>query len=76
MLFRSWVEPKQIGSHDSCAQCGRKVGNNAFYVEVNIGGQILKNGLLIDDKPSQGCWAIGRECAKSFDPSVLVKMEA
>jgi hypothetical protein len=71
--FIKWAEPKQVGSHDSCVQCGRKLGKKPYFVEVSISGAIMLNGVGVDDAPSQGCWGVGSECAKAFDPKVLLK---
>lgn len=68
-----WANPEL---ENSCTVCGRKVGKNAWYVELNIDGQIMVDGVVINDSPSQGCWQVGSECAKKFDQSVLIKMEA
>lgn len=79
------VEALTIGSYvgwadsqydNACVVCGRKVGKNPFYVELNIEGIIMKDGVELDGVPSQGCWQVGSECAKKFDSSVLIKVEA
>ncbi len=69
--YINWVDAKTPGTHESCTQCGRKVGKKSYWVEVNTSGQIIKNG----DKDSQGCWAVGSECAKAFNPEVLQKLD-
>lgn len=57
-----------------CFECGRKLGKNPLYFEVNTGWTlILPNS---DDKNSQGCFPIGRECAKKFAPELLQKIGA
>lgn len=65
-----WAQPE---FDNSCTVCGRKVGKKAYYVELNINGEIMKDGVEINGVPSQGCWQVGSECAKSFDPQVLIK---
>jgi hypothetical protein len=67
--FVNWVEPK--GNYQNyCIQCGRKTGKNAYRVNVSTGGEVLHPA---SEAESQGFWDIGSECAKEFDPSVLVK---
>ena len=67
--FVNWVEPN--GNYENyCIQCGRKVGKNAYLVNVSTGGAVLHPAREAD---SQGFWNIGRECAKKFDKGVLVK---
>jgi hypothetical protein len=56
---------------DACCQCGRKVGNNAWLVHLSNSGGVLHPASEADS--SQGFWPVGRECAKGFDPAVLVK---
>jgi hypothetical protein len=67
-----WNEP-------FCVQCGRKVGADAWYVEVIDGGDIrLQDGTehdVANDAGYMGCWAVGNECAKSFAPNLLFKMK-
>jgi hypothetical protein len=65
----NWVEPN--GNYENyCIQCGRKTGKNAYLVNVSTGGEVLHPA---SEATSQGFWNIGRECAKAFDPAVLVK---
>lgn len=76
----NFVEPKaNVGATENyCVQCGRKVGANAWYVEVIDGGYIrLQDGTEADvnDAGYMGCYAIGNECAKSFAPNLLFKMK-
>ena len=67
--FVNWVEPN--GNYENyCIQCGRKTGKNAYLVNVSTGGAVLHPASEAD---SQGFWPVGRECAKGFDPAVLVK---
>jgi hypothetical protein len=73
----NWAEPKDnVGKDDyACVQCGRKVGKNGWWVEVINGGDIrLQDGTeAVQDGGYMGCWAVGSECAKSFDSQVLFK---
>ena len=63
------------GLHDNaCCQCNRKVGKNAWLVHLSTAGAILHPASDGDGgRSSQGFWPVGRECAKGFDPAVLVK---
>jgi len=75
----NFAEPKaNVGWEDSfCVQCGRKVGADAWHVEVIDGGFIrLQDGTEADqnDAGYMGCWPVGNECAKKFAPSLLFKM--
>jgi hypothetical protein len=76
----NFAEPKSnVGSTDNyCIQCGRKVGADAWYVEVIDGGYIrLQDGSKYDvasDAGYMGCYAVGNECAKKFAPNLLIKM--
>jgi hypothetical protein len=75
----NFADPKDnVGRDDiACVQCGRKVGKNAWWVEVINGGDIrLQDGTehdIANDRGYMGCWAVGSECAKTFDPRVLFK---
>jgi hypothetical protein len=76
----NFAEPKaNVELADSfCVQCGRKVGADAWYVELIDGGEIrLQDGTEADvnDAGYMGCWAVGNECAKSFAPNLLFKMK-
>ena len=65
----NWVEPN--GNYENyCIQCGRKTGKNAYLVNVSTAGELLHPA---SEAESQGFWNIGSECAKAFDPAVLVK---
>lgn len=68
-----WSNPKRPDQVDTdcCEYCGRKCGNNPLYVHVTINGTILPNDISEEDlglveMHSQGCWAIGNECAKKL----------
>jgi hypothetical protein len=76
----NFVEPKSNVSADDnyCVQCGRKTGENPWFVEVINGGEIrLQDGTehdIASDNGYMGCWSIGNECAKAFAPNLLFKM--
>lgn len=76
----NFAEPKSnVGSENNfCVQCGRKVGADAWYVEVIKGGDIrLQDGSEYDvasDAGYMGCYPVGNECAKRFAPNLLIKM--
>lgn len=75
----NFAEPKSnVGLDDNyCVQCGRKVGADAWYVEVINGGDIrLQDGSEADmnDAGYMGCYPVGNECAKQFAPNLLIKM--
>jgi hypothetical protein len=76
----NFAEPKSnVKNEDAfCVQCGRKVGANAWYVEIIDGGDIrLQDGTEADVNHAgyMGCWPVGNECAKSFAPNLLFKMK-
>jgi hypothetical protein len=59
---------------NACAMCGRKVGKNPWMVHLSTAGAILHPASDGDGGHiSQGAWPVGRECAKKFDPAVLIK---
>ena len=76
----NFAEPKDnVGRNDdACVQCGRKVGKNGWWVEIINGGEIrLQDGTeAVYDGGYMGCWAVGSECAKSFDSQVLFKKDS
>lgn len=59
---------------DLCFECGKALGKNPLYFEVNTGWEIIVPGS--DDKNSQGCFPIGSTCANKFAPGLLIKMGA
>lgn len=75
----NFAEPKSnVGrGENGCVQCGRKVGKNAYWVEIIDGGEIrLQDGTqhdIANDAGYMGCWPVGSECAKQFDPKVLFR---
>ena len=54
-----------------CTECGKKLGSNNFYFEVNTSWQLIKPDS--DNANSQGYFPIGKTCASKFDPELLVK---
>jgi hypothetical protein len=57
-----------------CFECGRALGKNPLYFEVNTSWQLILPGS--DSKNSQGCFPIGSTCAHKFAADLLIKMEA
>ena len=63
---------KALDSCDAlCTVCGRKLGANPSYFEVNTGWEIITPGDVNED--SQGCFPVGSECAKKFAPDLLIQ---
>ncbi len=66
---------KALDSYDAlCTECGRALGKNPLYFEVNTGWEVIVPNS--DPANSQGCFAIGSTCAHKFAPNLLIKMEA
>ena len=59
---------------DLCHECGKALGKNPLYFEVNTGWEIIVPGS--DAENSQGCFPIGSTCANKFAPELLIKMGA
>ncbi len=59
---------------DLCTECGRKLGTNPLYFEVNTSWEIINPDPNIIDPNSQGCFPIGQTCAHKFAPNLLIKM--
>lgn len=57
---------------DFCTECGRKLGANPLYFEVNTGWEVIVPGS--DEANSQGCFPIGQTCADKFAPGLLIKL--
>ncbi len=57
-----------------CTECGKKLGNNPLYFEVNTSWEIIVPNS--DDKNSQGCFPIGSTCSHKFAPELLIKLGA
>jgi hypothetical protein len=71
------LHDKAADSLKYCFACGRKVGSNAWYFEVDSGWMLIDpNVRHLNNSNSQGCFPVGVECAKKFDSSLLVKMGA
>ena len=54
-----------------CFACGRALGKNPLYFEVDTNWSLIIPGS--DSKNSQGCFAIGSTCAHKFSPELLTK---
>jgi hypothetical protein len=68
---------KAADSFDYCFECGRKLGSNPWFFEVNSGWMLIDPKIRhLNNSDSQGCFPVGVECAKKFDPSILVKIGA
>lgn len=59
-------------SGELCHECGKKLGKNPLYFEVNTDWEIITPNS--DDKDSQGCFAIGSTCANKFADGLLIKI--
>lgn len=74
-----WSNPNRPDSNDiqnGCEYCGRPHGNNPIMVHINTDGTILPNSITEEDldlvgMESQGCWALGSNCAKKLFGSRL-----
>lgn len=56
-----------------CFVCGRKLGNNPFYYEMNTDGKLMIKGS--DPENSQGAFPIGVSCANKFEAGILFRFE-
>jgi hypothetical protein len=61
-------------SGNLCTECGRILGKNPLYFEVNTDWEVIVPNS--DEENSQGCFPIGSTCAYKFAPNLLIKMEA
>ena len=66
------ANPKAIERSDLCFVCGRKVGANSYYFEVDTSWDLIH--VTNDVSSSQGCFPVGRECAKRFAPNLLTRI--
>jgi hypothetical protein len=57
-----------------CTECGKKLGSNPVYFEVNTSWQLIKPDS--DNANSQGYFPVGQTCAFKFDPELLAKWNA
>lgn len=58
----------------TCMVCNRKVGKKPYRVEVIKGGDLRDQTKPYEMEAGyMGTWAVGSECAKHFDPVVLIK---
>jgi hypothetical protein len=69
------MHPMAVNSSEKlCTECGKKLGSNPFYFEVNTSWQLIKPDS--DSQNSQGCFPVGQTCAFKFDPELLTKIGA
>ena len=61
-------------SANLCTECGKKLGKNPLFFEVNTSWEIIVPGS--DDANTQGCFPIGSTCADKFAPGLLIKIGA
>lgn len=59
---------------DLCFVCGRALGKNPLYFEVNTSWELLPIGNL--DPDTQGCFPVGVSCANKFENGILFRMPA
>lgn len=59
---------------DWCYVCGRKLGKSALHFEVDNGWMLIAPQQ--NNPESQGCFPVGKECAKKFAPNLLITMKA
>ena len=60
-------------SANLCTECGKKLGKNPLYFEVNTSWEIIVPGS--DDANTQGCFPIGSTCANKFAPGLLITLQ-
>ena len=64
---------KALNSSDSlCTVCGRALGKNPLYFEVNTNWELIIPGS--DNENSQGCFPVGQSCATKFAAGLLLKI--
>lgn len=63
---------KAADSLEFCFSCGRKLGSNPFFFEVDSSWMLIDPS--VNNADSQGCFPVGVECAKKFNPKLLVKL--
>ena len=65
---------KALCSFDYCFNCGHKLGKNPWLFEVDTSWTLIDPTIKnLGNSNSQGCFPIGVECAKKFNPRLLVK---
>lgn len=64
--------PQAMDTNNLCCECGKALGKNPLYFEVNTDWEVIVPGS--DDANSQGCWPIGSTCANKFAPNLLIKI--
>ena len=58
-------------SDDLCFVCGRALGKNPLYFEVDTAWTLIARGS--DESNSQGCFPVGVSCANKFAKDVLFR---
>lgn len=72
ILDQAPANKKAINSvNELCFVCGRALGKNPLYFEVNTNWEIIAPGS--DNLNSQGCFPVGQTCANKFVPGLLIK---
>jgi hypothetical protein len=66
--------PNASSTDDRCMECGRALGKNPLYFEVNTSWEVIIPNS--DEENTQGCWPIGSTCAHKFAPNLLIRLEA
>lgn len=59
---------------DLCFVCGRALGNDPLYFEVNTSWELIARGS--DEENSQGCFPVGITCANKFADGILFRFGA
>ena len=55
-----------------CTVCGRALGKNPLYFEVNTSWELIVPGS--DNNNSQGYFPVGQSCASRFTTGLLLKL--
>ena len=77
-VFKSWkgdMDGEKM-ANGGCCICGKKVGKNPLMVHMTTRGDIVPQDYepkSEKDHDSQGCLAIGNECAKRVDKKLLFR---
>jgi hypothetical protein len=58
-------------TEDLCFVCGRALGADPLYFEVNTSWELIARGS--DEKNSQGCFPIGSSCANKFAEGIVFR---
>lgn len=67
------VKASLATNQELCFECGRKLGKNPLYFEVNTSWQIIAKGS--DRENSQGCFPVGASCANKFEDGLLFRLD-